>query len=178
MRIQKDFEELKNKTTRALINADVETLETLGIVGYFPYWGPGYELRYLNKNEGLANYNNEVITYNPFKGYIKGLFMQDNDGNVLRPSKVGELTKFTGFSDLDEDTVEIKSIKYGEFAKIPHFLESWIEWGEIDISNERVRNLQKVQIYGKIILSTREVGSEENHIKWGLTTMNYWYVTH
>ena len=42
MRIQKDFEELKNKTTRALINADVETLETLGIVGYFPYWGPPF----------------------------------------------------------------------------------------------------------------------------------------
>ena len=174
MRIQKDFEELKNKTTRALINADVETLETLGVIGNFPYWGPGHELRYLNKNEDLVNYNNEVITYNPFKVEVNGLFMQDNEGNVLRPSKVGELTK----NYLDEDTVEIKSIKYGEFAKIPRYLQSWIKWGEIDVSNERVRNLQKVRIHGKIILSTREVSSEENHIKWGFTTMNYWYVTH
>ena len=178
MRIQEDFEELKNKTTRALINADVKTLEELGVIGNFPYWGPGHELRYLNKNEDLVNYNNEVITYNPFKVEVNGLFMQDNEGNVLRPSEVGELTKVTGFDVLDEDTVEIKSIKYGEFAKIPRYLQSWIKWGEIDVSNERVRNLQKVRIHGKIILSTREVSSEENHIKWGFTTMNYWYVTH
>ena len=190
MRIQEDFEELKNKTTRALINADVETLEELGVIGNFPYWGPGHELRYLNKNEDLVNYNNEVITYNPFKGYIKGLFMQDNDGNVLRPSKVGELTKFTGFSDLDENTVEIKSIKYGEFAKIPRYLQSRIEWGEIEIekcrNSQSIIKTQKVRIYGKIILSPREISSEENHIvgdsdfsmniKWGFTMINYWYV--
>ena len=99
--------------------------------------------------------------------------------NKTALSKLANLAEKCALNEnLDEDTVEIKSIKYGEFAKIPRYLESWIEWGEIDISNERVRNLQKVQIYGKIILSTREVGSEENHIKWGLTTMNYWYVTH
>ena len=179
-RIEDDFEQLKRITAEAFLTPDIHTLG--GIMQYVtvPILGPSGVADRVQPTHGPGGSGPPF--YNPYKGYIRGLFLIDHstDASYSDDTNRGlipvESIEFPTYSPVNLDFVEghnlteIKCKKCGAFAELPFLTAANITWGKFlafDGSQRRV--------YGHIYLTLRSRSGNDaceiNHLQWGFVTL-------
>ena len=179
MILKNDYDKLLTGFIDALLRADLKFLENNGLQGHFPYLGPnGLADR---NTSGMMSHEKKLTPpfYNPNKGYVSGIFMQEYTNKEYAEIENHKLIPIKQISIFEKLCVkEFQCNTCGSFASLAQLIIFNVTWGRFLAYDGIIR-----EIFGQInltinnlvnpIYSDSTISCEEGHFSLGYASIGY-----